>query len=142
MSALGQGLNGRCLCGAVRFTATPLEGMHACHCETCRRTSGGVFLSVDCGDSVVVESPEALTSYASSEWAERQFCGACGSSLFWRGLDGQTTMVSIQAFDDPAAFPFESEYCIDLKPASYGFSGDQAQVTEAELTAMFTEDPA
>lgn len=26
-------LNGRCLCGAVRFSATPKGGMHACHCE-------------------------------------------------------------------------------------------------------------
>ena len=38
---------GRCLCGAVNFTATPNGGMHACHCPTCRRQSGGILFSVD-----------------------------------------------------------------------------------------------
>ena len=49
---------GRCLCGAVTFTATPRGGMHACHCDTCRRLSGGILFSVDCGDSVEVEVRE------------------------------------------------------------------------------------
>nr|WP_252865540.1 GFA family protein [Brevundimonas diminuta] len=70
--------------------------MHACHCERCRRTSGGVSLSVDCGDTVEVEGP--LATYDSSDWAERQFCSACGSNLFWRLKAGGMVMVSVQAF--------------------------------------------
>lgn len=131
----GRRLAGRCLCGAVTFTAVPKAGMHACHCEICRRTSGGVFLSVDCGDSVEAEGD--LKSYVSSEWGERQFCGVCGSSLFWHARDGSMTIVSVQAFDDPSSFAFETEYCIDRKPSSYAFAGERPQVTAAELAAMF-----
>ncbi|WP_438851169.1 GFA family protein [Brevundimonas nasdae] len=131
---------GRCLCGGVRFTATPQGGMHACHCEACRKISGGVSLSVDCGDSVVVEGEVA--SYASSEWAERQFCPTCGSGLFWRLRAGGMTMVSVQAFDDPGAFVFEDEVCIDRKPGNYAMAGDRPRITEAELMAMYAPSDA
>lgn len=93
----GARLAGRCLCGAVSFTAVPQGGMHACHCESCRRISGGVSLSVNCGDSVEISGP--LATYSSSEWAERQFCPTCGSGLFWRLKAGGMSMVSVQAFD-------------------------------------------
>ncbi|VTO14453.1 GFA family protein [Brevundimonas vancanneytii] len=131
-------LNGRCLCGAVRFSATPKGGMHACHCEWCRRTSGGVSLSVDCGDTVEVEGP--LTTYDSSDWAERQFCSACGSNLFWRLKAGGMAMVSVQAFDDPSAFAFDSEIYIDAKPANYAFAGDHTRMTGAEVEALYAGD--
>ena len=132
--------SGRCLCGAVRFTAVTADTMHACHCEICRRQSGGVFLSVDCGDSVVVEDEAALTTFESSDWAERQFCARCGSNLFWRGKDGATVMASIQAFDDPSVFVFADEFCIDAKPSTYAFAGDRPRLTTDELMAMFTSE--
>ena len=38
---------GSCLCGAVRYTLTarPLA-MNACHCDDCKKTSGGTNLLV------------------------------------------------------------------------------------------------
>lgn len=132
--------SGRCLCGAVRFTAVAADTMHACHCEICRRQSGGVSLSVDCGDSVVVEDEAALTTFESSDWAVRQFCARCGSNLFWRSKDGAMTMVSVQAFEDPSAFTFADEVCIDAKPSTYAFAGDRPRLTTAELMAMFPSE--
>ena len=126
---------GRCLCGAVTFTATPRGGMHACHCDTCRRLSGGILFSVDCGDSVQVTGEVA--TYASSDWAVRQFCPTCGTGLFWRSNDGTTTMVSAQAFDDPAAFALEDEFCIESKPATYALAGERPRLTTDELYAQF-----
>lgn len=134
--ANAQRLPGRCLCGEVRFTVTTKGGgMHACHCELCRRMSGGVFLSVECEDDIEVAGP--LKTYESSEWAIRQFCGACGSSLFWKMKAGGMTAVAVQAFDDPAAFALESEIYIDSKPGSYAFAGDRPRLTAAEVEAMF-----
>lgn len=129
--------SGQCLCGAVRFTAAPHGGMHACHCILCRRWSGGVFLSVECGDSVEVEDPTALQTFVSSEWAERQSCRTCGSSLFWRMREGGLTAVSIQAFDDPSAFGFKDEIFIDQKPSTYAFAGDRPRLTGEEVFAQF-----
>ena len=38
---------GSCLCGAVTFTATELpDETGACHCQMCRKHSGGVFLGM------------------------------------------------------------------------------------------------
>ncbi|RZJ28145.1 MAG: GFA family protein [Brevundimonas sp.] len=113
--------------------------MHACHCESCRRWSGGVYLSVECED-VVVEDAAALATFASSDWAERQFCRACGSSLFWRTRDGALTAVSIQAFDDPSAFSFVDEIFIDSKPSSYDFAGDRPRRTGEEVMAQFADE--
>jgi hypothetical protein len=133
-------LSGRCLCGAVTFTATPAHGMHACHCESCRRWSGGVYLAVDCGDSVEVADTAALGTYGSSDWAERQFCRTCGSTLFWRLKAGGMTAVSVQAFDAPSAFAFETEIFVDSKPANYAFAGDRPRLTGQEVMAQFSDD--
>jgi len=126
---------GRCLCGGVTFSAAPKGGMHACHCATCRRISGGIPFSVDCGDSVEVEGEVA--TYASSEWAVRQFCPTCGTGLFWRANEGEATMVSAQVFDDPTVFELENEVCIDSKPGNYALAGERPRLTTEELYALF-----
>lgn len=133
---MGERLSGRCLCGAVTFTAVPRGGMHACHCESCRRWSGGVYLSVECED-VQVADPAALGVHDSSEWAERRFCKSCGSSLIWAMKDGSGSAVSIQAFDDPAAFAFADEIFIESKPCNYDFAGDRPRRTGEEVMAQF-----
>lgn len=126
---------GRCACGAVTFSATLRGGMHACHCETCRRMSGGVFLSVECGDDIDITGP--VKTWKSSGWAERLFCGDCGSTLFWRMQAGGMASASVQAFDDPAAFAFDGEIYIDRKPGNYAFAGDRKRMTAAEVEALF-----
>jgi len=131
-------LSGRCLCGAVTFTAIPKPDMHACHCEYCRRWSGGVFLSIECSD-IEVASPEAVGVFDSSEWAERRFCKTCGSSLFWALKDGSGTAVSVQAFDDPSTFVFADEIFIESKPSNYAFAGDRPRRTGEEVMAQFAD---
>lgn len=135
-----QRLSGRCLCGAIAFTAVPKHGMHACHCESCRRWTGGVYLGVDCGDSVEVADPAGVATFDSSEWASRSFCRTCGSSLFWSLKAGGMTAVSVQAFDDPSVFSFDTEIFIDSKPDSYAFVGDRVRLTGAEVMAQFAGD--
>ena len=129
---------GGCLCGAVRFTAIPVESeMDACHCSMCRRWSAGPFMGVSCGTSLEVADPAALGSFVSSEHAERQFCRTCGSTLFWRMRDGSAAFVSAQAFDDPSAFPFGKEIFVDEQPANYAFAGERVRMTGAEVIAAF-----
>jgi len=114
--------------------------MHACHCGTCRRLSGGILFSVDCGDSVAVQG--TVATYASSDWATRQFCPACGTGLFWRSNAWAVTMVSAQAFDDPSAFKLEDEFCIESKPDTYALAGDRPRLTTDELYAQFAAPEA
>jgi hypothetical protein len=134
---MGATLAGSCLCGACRFTAVPEHGAHACHCGNCRKWSGGVYLSVHCGTSVVFNADAPLVRFQSSDWAERVFCGRCGSSLVWQMRDGSSQIVSIQAFDDPGAFEFESQIYIDHKPRNYAFANRTEMLTEAEVIAKY-----
>ena len=130
-------MTGRCLCGAVRFSGTPAKmHMDACHCSLCRRWSAGPFFGVNCPD-LAVEDESALATYASSEHAERQFCGICGSTLFWRMKDGSMIAVSAQAFDDPSSLPLEIEIFVDEKPATYEFANATVKMTGAEVMAAF-----
>jgi hypothetical protein len=133
-----QSRSGGCLCGAVRFTATPekLE-MDVCHCGMCRRWSGGVFMAVPC-DDVVVADDSQLGSYASSDWGMRQFCRNCGSSLFWRLREGGGHVaVAFQSLDDASSFSFLEEIFIDEKPAHYAFAGERSRLTGADVRARF-----
>ena len=77
---------GSCLCGAVRFTlAAPLRGVWICHCGQCRRWHGHVGACTNVPRAALeFETDSTLTWYRSSNVAERGFCSACGSSLFWR----------------------------------------------------------
>ncbi|WP_306226176.1 GFA family protein [Bosea beijingensis] len=138
MTAAAKKLSGGCLCGAVRFTAVPKKAeMDACHCGMCQRWSGGVFMAVSCGE-VAVEDESELGTYPSSEWAMRQFCKRCGSSLFWRLREGgDHVAVSFQSFDDKNSFIFLEEIFIDAKPALYDFAGERPRLTGAEVLARF-----
>ncbi len=138
MSAAHSEEQGQCLCGAVRFRATiGAREMGACHCSMCRRWSGGVFLAVECED-VIVDSPEDLGVYASSEWGERCFCKVCGSTVMWRSKDGAHHAVSVQAFGDPSTFALVSQIFVEEKPASYSFAETTKNMTGPEFIAMVT----
>jgi hypothetical protein len=132
--------SGGCLCGAVRFTAVPgSREFGACHCGMCRRWSAGPFFALECGDTVKVEDASNLGVYRSSEWAERCFCKICGTSLFYRLLDRNFYVVSVEALDDTSGFAFTSETFIDEKPASYEFANPTRKMTGPEVFAAFGE---
>ncbi|WP_312529980.1 GFA family protein [Paracoccus sp. (in: a-proteobacteria)] len=129
--------SGSCLCGAATFTAIPGQHAHICHCGMCRKFSGGMFMVVDCGDTVEFSDRSAVSTYVSSEWGERLFCKSCGSSLAWRARDGKMTMVSMQAFDAPEAFEIESQIFVDCKPANYALANQTVMMTGEEVMAKF-----
>ncbi|MGV6849525.1 MAG: GFA family protein [Marinibacterium sp.] len=128
---------GKCLCGACRFTAVPEPTAGVCHCGMCRKWSGGMFIGVQCGDSLSFVDGAPVKTFLSSEWGRRLFCSDCGSTLAWQTADGTMTAVSIQAFDDPGAFPVVSEIFYDEKPGNYALAGDTKKMTGAEVIAMF-----
>jgi len=136
----GEALAGRCLCGAVTFTARPRE-WHAsvCHCRMCQRWNGGMPVSVLADD--LVFGGDAPAVYRSSPWGERIFCRTCGSSLAWRMQDGSMTAVAAAAFDGPLDLPVTEEIFIDEKPAGYALAGDHRRMTGEEVMALFAATP-
>lgn len=132
--------SGGCLCGAVRYTlAKAPDHIGACHCSMCRKFSGGIELGLDVGfDDVTWEGEDAIRTYKSSDWAERGFCGTCGSNLFYRIPPNDTMpqgMLSLSAgsLDDMNGLPLTQEVYIDMKPDGYAFAGTRNQMTEQQV---------
>ena len=139
-------MRGACLCGAVRLEADPAAAQaHACHCEMCRRWTGSAFVVVPVdAEGARFEGAESIRTYPSSAWAERAFCGTCGSTLYFRmtaegPMQGRYFM-ALGLFDEPDGFPLASELFIDRKPAGYAFAGEHPRLTKAEFEAMFASD--
>ena len=78
---------GSCLCGAVRFQATPPTLFCAhCHCSMCRRSHGAgvvTWFAVPNEQFQILAGADALVRHRSSDHGTRSFCGRCGSSLFF-----------------------------------------------------------
>jgi hypothetical protein len=137
---------GGCLCGAARYRLTePPEEFGACHCQMCRRFSGGIELGLQVlPGGVVWERDDTVTTYRSSDWAERGFCSVCGSSLFWRlTMPGPMRgMLALGAgtLDSLDGLAFSAEVYVDAKPDCYAFAGERTRMTEADVMAMVAQE--
>ncbi len=127
---------GGCLCGAVQFEVpVPAPSFNICHCRMCRKWCSGPFMGVHCDGPAIFSDDSAITWFRSSEWAERGFCGQCGTNLFWRLADPATPIyvVSVEALEDRDDIELERHIYIEEKPARYEFKDDKPRITEAEL---------
>ena len=75
--------------------------------------------------------------YQSSEWAERAFCGECGTHIFYRSVHTNEYFVPAGLFQDGVEFEFKEQIFIDKKPAYYEFANQTLNLTEAEVFAKF-----
>ncbi len=86
-------VTGGCLCGEIRYRVTgPVLDTNFCHCRMCQKFTGAPASagSVYATDAVQI-TRGAPRYYRSSPFAERGFCGTCGSSLFYRPLTPAVT---------------------------------------------------
>ena len=129
--------SGRCMCGAVTVSAAKLgDKMNACHCDMCRRWTGSAFVAVlGTADDTTFDGPVKTVSL--SEWAERGWCDACGSTLFYRLKHDGSYGIAAGLFDDAAGQTLNIEYYVDRKPAGFAYAGDHKRMTEAETLAYF-----
>lgn len=129
---------GQCLCGAVKIRVAgphdPRPG--ACHCRTCQRWSGGLFLCFN-ADAAGVTVAGPVTRYASSDFAERAFCSVCGSHLWMRNtnVEGMSYEFMPGLFDAVLDAPLRSEVYSDRAMASVRLQGDHRRATQAEYEA-------
>ena len=93
-------------------------------------------MSVRLAGGVRLLAEAALVWHESSEWAERGFCGRCGTSLFWR-LKGAPSdwIVNLHALGDDHGLTIHEHIWTDQKPAFYDFSDTTPRLTEAQFMA-------
>jgi hypothetical protein len=97
-------MDGQCLCGAITVHAPDKHHIESCHCGMCRRWGGGPALGVACGTDVQITGVDQLKVYQSSDWAERSFCGECGTHIFYRLLATGDYFVPVGLFQDGIEF--------------------------------------
>ncbi len=130
---------GSCLCGAVGIVAkTMANSVGVCHCSYCRKWTGGPFLAVDCGTDVTFEGEENITTFDSSEWAERGFCKKCGSHLFYRLKETNQYIMPAGLFDNDEVFVLDHQIFIEEKPSYYSFANETTNMTGEEVFAQFS----
>ena len=135
---MSEQINGQCLCGAVQVTASvDNPRMRACHCDMCRRHGSGPFFSLETLEGSVTATGPAQ-NYRSSDWAERGFCGTCGSTL-WYEMDG-TRNLSAGLFPDGGGGTLVGEYFTDKCPQGYALAGDHEKLTTRETLTIFAPE--
>lgn len=127
-------MKGSCLCGAIEVTADDHHDIGLCHCSMCRRWSGGPMFAVECGGNVAFTGTPVR--YRSSDWAERGFCGTCGTHLFYHLLQGDQYVLPAGLFQDQP-FHLDSEIFIDEKPAFYDMANDTKKLTGQQVFEQF-----
>lgn len=80
-------ITGGCLCGAVRYEISETPKMQiACHCESCRKSSGSAFVAAAVAPRDVTRMNGAVTTYTEAADSGRQvnrcFCPTCGSTIY------------------------------------------------------------
>jgi hypothetical protein len=80
---------GTCLCGGVRFEVTePFLTVSYCHCENCKKISGGIGTvsgRARTSSIRILEGESLLRSFTPAEGSAKTFCSVCGSNLFGAG---------------------------------------------------------
>lgn len=128
-------IEGQCLCGAVRIALDdPAPQVELCQCAMCRRW-GGAFYAGQTGGSAEVSGEDAARIYRSSEWAERAFCGTCGSSLWFRFLPTGNRSFSAGLFDATRDHGIAREIFADEAATWCRVEGAHARLTGSEIIA-------
>ncbi len=131
---------GGCLCGAVKFEVRLQEtDVHICHCDLCKKWSGGPSFSLSCEEAATVTGEENLTWFNSSEWGQRAFCNKCGTHLFGCVTEGGYHGVHVGNLDNQEGLKIGVHIFIDKKPPYYDFADGAKRLTGAEFFAMFEE---
>ena len=133
-------MNGQCLCGETTFEVElKNHDVHVCHCSMCRRQTSGVIMTVDVvKGSLKFIQQKHLSVFNSSEWGERGFCNACGTTIFCGTKDQSYCNINVFSLNEPVKdLKLDMEIFIDSKPDFYNFQNDTKKLTEAEVAALF-----
>lgn len=129
-------MKGHCLCGAVTIDLRDAhQEVDVCHCSMCQRWTGSMYAGIE-GEDFAVTGEDHITSYQSSDWAERAFCAQCGSCLWYKFLPtGNRTFLAGLFEDLPKGLPIKQQIFVDEKPDWYDLIQQSPMKTGAEIIA-------
>jgi hypothetical protein len=114
-------LQGGCLCGAVRYEATPehRDGYY-CHCRMCQLAFGNTRAAyINLRKAQVCWLTPPPTYYASSKIARRGFCATCGTPLSFEFLDSENMDLSVGSLDQPELLRPTEHFAVESRIANW-----------------------
>ncbi len=115
-------VRGSCLCGGVRFeiTGAPLW-MSRCHCSRCRKSDGGIHVSIRARDFRWVAGRELVARYVPEPpyHLVRCFCRVCGTPLGEPDTSDRGFPIAANALDDDPGVRLALHEYVAEKPAWY-----------------------
>lgn len=87
------------------------------------------------GEDFTVTGEDSITTYQSSDWAERAFCTTCGSSLWYKFLPTGNRTFLAGLFDLPAEMTIKQQIFVDEKPDWYDLAQESPMKTGPEIIA-------
>jgi len=135
---------GKCMCGAVRFSATDMAATFSiCHCKMCQRWVGSAFSGVSVkSENLTVTGQEHVSVFQSSDFAERANCRICGSALWYRLTAGKyvgNTSIPVGLLDVSDGLVLSTEYFVDYKNSTNVVPRDGKQTTSAEVEEIIAD---
>jgi len=98
---------GGCSCGEVRYEAADSpDFVCVCHCESCRRASGGAMVAwATFRQANFRITRGALRYQESSQGVRRGHCAGCGTSITYQNVTRPGEIdLTLASFDEPASF--------------------------------------
>lgn len=130
-----------CLCGVVTITVAAADDhIGACHCQMCQKWAGGPLMTIDCGTDVTINDTALVSTFSSSDWAERGFCKQCGSHLFYHLKPTGQYIMPAGLFDGNEHREFDHQIFIEQKPSYYSFANQTKNMTGEEVFAQFEQE--
>jgi hypothetical protein len=113
-------LAGGCLCGRVRYRATPdhRDGYY-CHCRMCQLAFGNTRAAYFNLRKSEVQWLVEPSYFASSKIARRGFCNHCGTPLSFEFLDSERMDLSVGSLDDPSVMLPTEHYAVESRIAAW-----------------------
>ena len=109
---------GHCFCRDVVFKVVgPAKYACFCHCESCRRAAGGVYVpwATFAKDTFVVTSGNMIQHHSSPQ-GTRGLCPRCGTSLTYEHEDRAGEIdITLTSFDNPSDFSPQSHIWVEDK---------------------------
>jgi len=122
-------MKGSCLCKNVSYEIRRFSPhLSNCHCSMCRKFHGAAFATygtVREKDITFNIQNDSLKIYRSSKIAERGFCSNCGSSIYYKFLNGRGTYdIALGTLDDEPDLAVEAHIFYASKPLWSGEYND------------------
>ena len=125
---MSETLKGACLCGQVEYEVKDPESLGYCHCTRCQRWTGSSLAGVVVArENFTFTKGEELVHTYESEFAPRNFCSNCGSSIY--ADVGEKFFVAagfMRELDLEPSFHLQVAY----KPSWHVIGGDAPQYAE------------